>query len=889
MRNRALLLITVTLLLFFCGIKSAQSQENIYIRQVEIDSLVKFIRQNIEPKIYYVRDSSDNAYYSVRASKKEFLTEAFRELKVNGYSITEYDGGWYVLKNIGFATELPIGYFDKGQSLPQDENMLKYLNTQNTLVTFRNKTYEIGEKGSGKSGKVHVRGYVRDVTTGEPLVGVSVYDSNNKSFAQTDEYGFYNILLPIGEHQLGFSGYSLEDLKLNVIVNDAGGLDVVMKEKVYALTGAVISSESSTNHRSNKIGIERVRIDRIKNIPTVFGEADVLKVVLTLPGVKSVGEASSGFNVRGGSTDQNLILFNDGTIYNPSHMFGLFSAFNADVINDIELYKSSIPTEYGGRISSVLEVRGREGNSKKIKGSLGLGLLTSRFHLEGPIVKDKTTFIIGGRTTYSDWILNLLPKNSGYANGTASFYDFNASVSHKINEKNTIQAYGYYSHDGFSFSNDTTFRYQNINGSVRLRSLFNEKNSMTLSVGFDQYGYSIENSHNAAGAYSLATLIRQGFVKANFKSVLSDKHTLTYGVNSLYYNLRPGMYHPLGGESLVVPRDLKTEEAIESALFVSDTWQITDKFSFDGGIRYSLYTALNPFKFYGGPEFRISGKYSVTDKLSFKAGFNSMRQYIHMISNTTTISPTDTWKLSGKDVKPQTGWQAATGFYWTFADNKVDFSLEGYYKKTNNYLDYKSGAILSMNENLADDLIQTEGRAYGVEVMFKKPLGKLNGWVSYGYSRTLLRETEDRGPYTINRGEWYPASHDKPHDVKVVANYKFTHRFSLSANLDYSSGRPVTIPVGRYYYAGGYRLYYSDRNAYRIPDYFRLDLALIIEPSHYLRQLTHLSVTLGVYNVTGRKNAYSIYYTTDEGRKVHGNMLSVFATQIPYINLNLKF
>lgn len=888
MRNKSILLATL-LLLFGCGIISAQPQEQIYIRQVEADSLISFLRKNIYQKVYYVKDTADKTNYSVRASKEEFLTEAFRELKVKGYSVTQYDGAWYVLKNTGFATELPKGYFDEGKSLSQDEGFLNYLNTQNTLATFRNKIYEIGEKGSGKSGKVHVRGYVRDVTTGEPIVGVSVYDSQGKSYAQTDEYGFYNILLSVGEHELGFSGYSLEDTKLNLIVYDDGGLDVVMKEKVYALTGAVISSESTANHRSNKIGIEKVRVDRIKHIPTVFGEADVLKAVLTLPGVKSVGEASSGFNVRGGSTDQNLILFNDGTVYNPSHMFGLFSAFNADVINDIELYKSSIPTEYGGRISSVLEVKGREGNSKKIKGSLGLGLLTSRFHLEGPIVKDKTTFIIGGRTTYSDWILNLLPESSGYANGTASFYDINASVSHKVNESNTIQVYGYYSHDGFKFSNDTTFRYQNINASVKWRSLFNEKNSMTVSAGYDQYGYSIEDTFNAAASYSLATLIRQGFLKVNFKSIMSERHTLTYGLNSLYYNLKPGMYHPLGAESLILSKDLDTEEAIESALFVSDTWQITDKLSLDGGIRYSLYTALNPFKYYGGPEIRVSGKYSFTDKISIKAGFNSMRQYIHMISNTTTISPTDTWKLSGKDVKPQDGWQAATGFYWTFAENKIDMSVEGYYKKTNNYLDYKSGAILSMNENLADDLVQVEGKAYGVELMLKKPLGKLNGWVSYSYSRTLLREMEDRGSATINEGKWYPASHDKPHDIKVVANYKFTHRYSISANLDYSTGRPVTIPVSKYYYAGGYRLYYSNRNAYRIPDYFRLDLAVNIEPGHYLKQLTHLSVTFGVYNVTGRKNAYSIYYTTDEGKSVHGNMLSVFATQIPYINLNLKF
>lgn len=870
------------------GAAKGQNSE-INLNRVSADSLVKFIQKEINPHIFYLRDTADNAKYSVRSPRKEFLSKAFEELKGSGYSVTEYDGFWYVMRTIGFATSLPVGYFEKGQDESQGSDLVKYLTDNSTTVTYTNKVYDIGDYNSGKKGKVYVSGYVKDVSTGEPIAGVSVYQEELRVHAMTDAYGFYKILLPVGEHTLGYSGYSLEDLKLNVVVYDAGGLDVQMREKVYALSGAVISSESTSHHRSNKIGIEKVRISRIKNIPAVFGEADVIKVVLALPGVKSVGEASSGFNVRGGSTDQNLILFNDGTIYNPNHMFGLFSAFNADVINDIELYKSSIPVEYGGRISSVLEVKGREGNSKKLAGSLGLGVLTSRFHLEGPLGSENTTFIVGARTTYSNWVLNAMPKNSNFSNGNASFYDMNASIRHKVDEKNTIYAYGYYSHDGFGFSNDTTFRYKNIDASIKWRSTFSENHSLVFSAGYDQYGYSIEDTYNEWAAYSLATSIRQGFAKLNFNSNIGEQHKLTYGLNATYYNLRPGMYHPVGEASAVVPVDLDTEEAVESALFVSDSWQATDKLSFDLGVRYSLFNALNPSKFYGGPEFRASGKYSFTDKLSLKGGFNSMRQYIHMISNTTAISPNDTWKLSDADVKPQDGWQAAAGLYWTVADNKVDLSLEGYYKKMNNYLDYKSGAQLSMNPNLADDLVTTEGKAYGVEFMVKKPLGKLNGWISYTYSRSQLRENEDRGFETINGGEWYAAPHDKPHDVKLVGNYKFTHRYSISVNMDYSTGRPVTIPIGKYLYSGGHRLYYSDRNSYRIPDYFRLDLALIVEPSHYLKQLTHLSVTLGVYNVTGRKNAYSIFYTTNGGQRVSGHMLSVFAVPIPYINLNLKF
>ena len=380
----------------------------------------------------------------------------------------------------------------------------------------------------------------------------------------------------------------------------------------------------------------------------------------------------------------------------------------------------------------------------------------------------------------------------------------------------------------------------------------------------------------------------QYFAKLNFKSSAGNAHTISYGFNATVYNLNPGSLLPLGDSSLVLGRTLEYERALEAALYVSDSWVIGEHLSLEGGLRWSQFFRPGSKHFMGGPEVRLSGKYSFNDVTSVKAGFNTMRQYIHMISNSINVSPTDSWRLSSDQLRPQTGWQAAAGFYRTLLDNTLDLSLEAYYKRVKHFIDYKSGAVLVMNENLADDLIETENRAYGVELMAKKALGKLNGWVSYTYSRSQLREMEDRGIYTINGGNWYNAAYDKPHDVKVVANYKFTHRYSISANLDYATGRPVTIPVSKYEYGHGVRLVYSDRNGYRIPDYFRLDLAFIIEPGHYLRQLTHFSVTFGCYNVTGRKNPYSIYYSS-EGSVVKGHMLSVFATQIPYVNLNMKF
>ncbi len=887
-RSNRLALFFVLSFLVMCGSGGLlhARQTNIRLNHISIDSLVNFVR-GIHPKTYFISDGLDQANYTVEAPREKILESIISLLKEKGYAITYFDDGIYILRTVGFATELPIGYFNTKEPVQRDTSI--YLDQSGYKFTFANKVYEIGESNSGVTGNVYLSGHITDVATGEPLVGISILEESTGIYAQSDATGFYRILLPVGEHILKFSGYSLEDLDLNVLLHDGGSLDITMKEKVFALKGAIITSEGMANHRSSRMGIERVRVENIKKVPVVFGEADLLKVIMTLPGVKSVGEASGGFNVRGGANDQNLILFNEGTIYNPNHLFGLFSAFNTDVVSDVELFKSSIPAEYGGRISSVLDIRGREGNSKKMVGSLGLGLLTSRFHLEGPVKKEKSTFILGGRTTYSDWILGLLPKTSEYSNGTASFYDLNAQLNHKFSPRNSLNFSGYFSRDRFSFTSSTIYRYHNANFSVRWRNHFSSRHSLALSAGYDKYGYSVEESQNAWSAFTLSSNIRQGFLKLKFQSHVTAKHTFSYGFNTTVYGIEPGNMLPFKDSSSVNPHCLVTERALEGALFVNDTYKPTDRLSFDFGLRLSGFSSFNTRKFYGAPELRLSGKYSFLPNLSIKAGFNSMTQYIHKISNAVSISPTDTWKLADANIEPQRGWQAAAGLYWTVFDHQVDLSLEGYYKMMHHYPDYKSGAILEMNENLAEDLVPTKGKAYGAEFMVKKPGGKLNGWLSYTYSKSMLREMQDRGLEAINNGEWYNAAHDKPHDVKLVANYKFTHRYSLSVNLDYSTGRPVTVPVAKYYYGGGYRLYYSERNGYRVPDYFRLDIAMNIEPSHYLRQLSHLSVTFGVYNVTGRKNPYSVFYTRNSAGGVISNMLCVFAVPIPYINLNLKF
>ena len=874
------------IIFLLAGTVLLSAQDILEVKRVPLNELVRFMDDNFPEHFYYVLDEAEQSTFSVRAPRTEFLEAAYAQLREKGYVISSYGDARFILHGKGVFSSLPAGYFDSRQKTVNDSGLQQYLAEQSAVASFQNKVYEIGEPGAKRSGKVYLSGHVRDVSSGEPLVGVSVYDEKTGAYTVTDGSGFYRLALPVGDGKLNLSGYSLEDMHLSLKLYDDGNLDVVMKEKVTSLKGAVVSADAISRHRDAKIGIERVRMDVINKIPSAFGEGDIIRAVLTLPGVKSVGEASSGFNVRGGSTDQNLILFNDGTIYNPSHLFGIFSAFNPDVVSEVELYKSSIPAEFGGRISSVLDVRGREGNAKKVTGSLGVGLLTGRFHLEGPIVKDYTTFILGGRTTYSNWMLNLLPKNSEYSGSKAAFSDFNASLTQKIGKNNSLHGYFYWSRDNFSFEIDPAFKYSNMNASVKWRSRLSSRLNFTAVVGYDNYNARLENSlaENEASGYAVDTRIRQTHAKAVFHYGLGANNNLSFGAQGVYYCLYPGELSPLYTNTLVKNVALPVQEGLEPALFLSDSWTIGGKLILDGGVRVSGLWFNEYSKYYWNPEYRISGKFSIVDNFTIKAGFNTMSQYIHLISNTSSISPIDTWQLCNDRIQPQTGWQAAAGLYWTLGGGAVDISAEAYYKNTEHQLDYKSGATLLMNENLEDYLVYTYGKAYGVELMIKKTTGKLTGWMSYTYARSFLKEMEDRGIETINGGEWYNAPHDKPHEFKLVGNYKFTHRYSISANLEYATGRPVTLPIGYYYYSNGKRLAYSQRNSYRIPDYFRLDLALNIDPGHYLKQFSHMSWTIGVYNVTARKNAYSVFFKGSDSY-----MLSVFAYPIPYVNLNLKF
>ncbi len=910
--------------LFLCattvsGQNIAEKLYSVDFNQATINTIVSDLEAKSGFHFYYDLKSLDSIRVTVKVDQKPLATildKVFENTNVH-FIINKKDV--FLTKNKTINIELAQSYYpDRAkESAGQKPIRTATIDQEDKILeaVTPNKIYEIGIKTNVlKKGTATIAGYIRDLITREPILGATITTSDLKYSARTNEAGLYSLSLPYGAYTLMIKAGSNRDSKRQIMLYADGRLNIDLKEQYIALKEVRIVSDKVSNTKSLEMGVNRLDIKAIKRVPSVFGEADILRVVLTLPGVQSVGEASTGFNVRGGSADQNLILLNDATIYNPSHFFGFFSAFNPDIVKDVQLYKSTIPEKFGGRLASVLEVTNRDGDKNKITGSAGIGLITSRLNIEGPIDSGKTSFIFGGRGTYSNWMLKLLPD--AYKNSRASFYDFNLGISHKINDKNDLYISGYFSKDSFKLNSDTNYNYSNRNASLKWKHAFNEKLNSALTFATDFYDYSIQSEVNPVNAYKLNFNINQSSVKYDFTYGLNEKHTLNFGLSSIYYKLKPGDFNPIGSESLITPNLVPVEQALESAVFIGDEFNVSNKFSISAGLRYSLYNYLGPktvneyapglpiieanlinstaygknklIKTYQGPEIRASARYNFTPDLSVKAAYNTLRQYIHLLSNTTAIAPTDVWKLSDPNIKPQFGDQVSLGLYKNFESQMYETSVEVYYKKLKDYLDYKSGATLVLNQHIETDVINTKGKAYGVELFVKKNTGKLNGWMSYAYSRTLLKMDDPTNGALVNGGNFYPANYDKPHAFNFIGNYKFKHRYNLSLTLTYSTGRPITLPVAKYYYAGSERVYYSERNAYRIPDYFRSDISFNIEGNHKVNQLAHNSWTIGFYNVTGRKNAYSTYFTQEDG-VIKGYQLSIFASTIPFINYNIRF
>lgn len=758
-------------------------------------------------------------------------------------------------------------------------------------------------------------GRMTNTDTDEPLQNLSISITGGSNFAITDANGYYSIELPTGLNQLETNLLGFQKILQDVIVYGDGTLNLEISESVEALEEVIVESNRDANVREATIGATVINSESIKTIPLVLGERDLLKVATTLPGIKTAGEGSSGLNVRGGRADQNLFILDDAVIFNPVHFLGLFSAINPFTTQNLEIYKASIPAEFGGRLSSVFSMETKSGNKEKLAGEGSVGPITANLALEIPLVENKVSLITGIRATYADYILRSLDDDN-LKNSEASFYDAIVKYSHDVNDNNKVEGTFYYSKDRFSITSDSLFGYSNRLASLKWSHSFSEKSRANLILGSSQYQYDIVYDAASNNNFDFGYVLNENKFKLNLNLTLNDKHKLSYGLSSKLYETDPGTVKPLGNASDVQEKRVQREKGLESALYIADLFKVSEKLLLDIGLRYSFYAALGEstqkvyeegvpksensvteiknfdnnesIKTYDGLEYRISGRYVLGNDLSVKAGFNRTIQYLHLLTTNTTQSPTDIWKLSDLNIEPQRADQFSVGLFKNYLENDLELSIEGYYKKMNDLLDYKIGAQLILNDNLETELLQGDGKAYGVEFLIKKTKGRFNGYLGYTYSRALIRLNSEIEQEQVNNGNFFPANFDKPHDFSFVSNYRFNKRISASANITYQTGRPVTYPTGKFVFANEDLVVYSDRNQFRIPDYYRLDLGVNIEGNHKKKKLAHSFVNISVYNVLGRNNPYSVFFVTEKGR-IKAFKTSIFSIPVPTITYNFKF
>ncbi len=840
------------------------------------------------------------------------------------YYVLEDEKRVILLQNTVIYDELPRFFFGRPDSLSTetiqivtDSRPPPAFFVENTRRTARE--YPIVRIGKANNSDLRpsyqLRGKVTNQRNGEPVPDLAIRLLGSNLVTVTDENGNYTIELPSGYNVISATAMGIEDMEREIMMYNDGTLDLAMEEGLQQLEEVTVEADAISNVQETSTGTETIDLEESKNIPLVLGERDLLQVAKALPGISSAGEGATGLNVRGGKTDQNLVLLDDAVIYNPTHFFGIFQALNPFTTEGADIYKGSVPVEFGGRLSSVFDIRTKNGNVEKFSGEGSIGPVTGNLALEIPVKKDTSSLVVGGRGAYADWILRSLDEES-LNNSQASFFDVIAKYHHRFNENSEIKGTAYFSRDDFSITSDSLYNYTNRLASIRWDHRHSEKTVGALMLANSDYRFGIDFDGEANTDFDLNYSINETELKYKLNTRLNDKHSLDYGLSAKLYSVNPGSIEPVGGNSDIAPVFIDEEQAVEGALFVGDEIALTDRLSLDLGLRYAFFAALGSgtqrtyvegqprneatvqdtisygsgevIETYGGPEARVALRYLLAPDFSVKASFNNSYQFIHTLTNNTTVSPIDTWKLSDLNIEPQTGYQASLGFYKNFNDNMFEVSLEGYYKEMDNVLDFKTGADLFLNENVETEVLQGDGQAYGVEFLIKKNRGKLNGWLGYTYARSLYRFDSPFSEERINGGEFFPSNFDKPHDVSLIANYKLTKRYSFSANFVYQTGRPVTFPIGTFRFNNADFVAFSDRNEFRIPDFYRLDLGINIEGNHKKNKLAHSFWTISVYNVLGRNNPYSVFFVTEDG-EVRALQSSIFAIPIPSITYNFKF
>ena len=764
-----------------------------------------------------------------------------------------------------------------------------------------------------------ISGYITDYESGETLIGATALVKELGNGAVSNEYGFYSISVPEGSYTLEFSYIGFGNIIKSVSLSANYKLDVELGEMKNELAEVVVTAkEEDSNVREVSMSVNKLDITTIKSMPTLLGEVEIIRSLQLLPGVNSVGEGATGFNVRGGSIDQNLILLDEAPVYNSSHLFGFFSVFNPDAVKDVKLYKGGIPSRYGGRLSSILDVRMKEGNNKKLNINGGVGFIFSRLSVEAPIIKDKSSLIVAARRSYIDVLAK--PFLSESLNGSElNFYDLTLKTNYDINDKNRLFISGYFGRDNFGFGDQAGFNWGNKTGTIRWNHLFSERLFSNLTFYFSDYDYQIKFGNDSQNKFDWNASIQNIGVKPEFSFFLKPGNLLKFGGQSILYTFDPGN---AVGVSEGEERDfsLPQKYAMENAVYVENEIDITTTIKANYGLRLSSFTYLGKgtayeyadgipgerryatsateyddwesIKTYYNFEPRLSLQMQLSSNNSIKASYNRTTQYIHLVSNTTAATPVDVWTPSTNNIRPSTADQVAFGYFQNLNDNTYELSAEVYYKTMNNLVDYIDGADLLLNQFIEGDLIEGEGRAYGIELMAKKTKGKINGWLSYTLART------ERQTPGINGGEWYASRFDQLHNLSLTGFYEINDRWTTSANFAFNTGSPTTFPTTRYTIQGFVVPHNAneERNNVRLPNYHRLDLSITRKGKIKEGKRWTGDWVFSVYNVYNRKNAFSIFFAQEDGRIPIGSSvntdayrLSVIGSFIPSVSYNFKF
>ncbi|MFP3860918.1 MAG: TonB-dependent receptor [Bacteroidales bacterium] len=765
---------------------------------------------------------------------------------------------------------------------------------------------------------VTINGHVKDKDNGEVLIGVNVFPEGTSRGTTTNSYGFYSLTIPEGSHTVVFSyvGYQSQAFELNLSGDTTLNVELIpQSEEIEEVV--VSAGRENENIQSTHMSMEKIDSRMVGKIPSLMGEADMIKSLQLTPGVKSMGSMSTGMSIRGGGRDQNLLLLDEAPVYNAEHLSGLFSVFNNDAVKNVELYKANIPPRYGGRLSSLIDIRMKDGNSRKFTGTGGIGLISSRLTLEGPIIQDKASFIVSGRRTYTDLVVDLykdISKDDEVQNFPLYFYDLNMKANYRLDNNNRIYASGYFGRDKFSYemseNNKSNFDWGNYTATLRWNHIFNQKLFSNFTLLASKYDYLLKNQFSAgeeSNTYSFEydAFVKDYSLKTDFGYYLNDLNTIRFGMQSTFHDFNLGTVNGTsGGQEF--DANLPETKSIESAVYLSNEQEIGQKLSLNYGLRYSLFQNIGQatvnmvddnynvtgeesydkgeiYQTYQNFEPRFAITYVISDSRSVKASYSRTSQYIFVASNSRKGNPLDVWMSANPNIKPQAGDQYSTGYYQNFFDNRVKTSVDVYYKKTQNQVAFKAFSEPQFNQDIEEDLRFGKGRAYGVELMIRKPKGRVSGWVSYSYSSSELK-IED-----IQHKGWYPSPFDRPHDLTIVAMYDLTNRISLAANWTYKTGRPLNAPASRYEYGGVIVPYYPGRNQDRMPDYHKLDLNLTIKGKDKPSEFLEGEWVISINNAYARKNADALFFQQEEfSYETHAKKVSYY-TIFPSVTYNFKF